>query len=144
MNRKKPGVDVIDDVLKEALEAYPASPFIQSLYNQYLERGGLSKKQLQGLYSKASKIKTLSTAKLATLEAEILKRPNRYKSPLPPNTPLYQADAEAAQLIAVILEKYPRHKRVLFLKNRCDNNELLSAADKAELEKFHKLLFKKQ
>lgn len=143
MNRKKPGVDVIDDVLKEVLEAYPASPFIISLRNQYQERGGLSKKQLQGLHSKATKIKTLSTAKLATLEAEILKRPNRYKSPLPPNTPLYQKDTEAEQLIAEILEKYPQHKRVLFFKNKCGNNEAISIADRAELEKFHKLLLKK-
>ncbi len=143
MNRKKPGVDVIDDVLKEALEAYPSSVFLNSLYNQYQERGSLSKKQLEGLYGKASKIATVSTAKLATLEAEILKRPNRYKSPLPPNTPLYQTDTASGKLIGEILEKYPQHKRVLYFKNRCDNNEILTPADKAELEKFYKLLLKK-
>ena len=88
MYRKKPDVDVINDVLKATLEAYPNSSFIQSLSFQYQERGGLSKKQLDGLYKKAVKIKTIPVNWLATLEAEILKRPNRYKSTLPPTAPL--------------------------------------------------------
>ena len=58
MNRLKPDVDVTKDVLKAVLAAQPGSSFIQSLLQQYEERGGLSKKQLQGLYDKASKIET--------------------------------------------------------------------------------------
>src|SRR6266487_1579029 len=140
MYRKKPDVDIINDVLKATLEAYPNSSFIQSLSFQYQERGGLSKKQLDGLYKKAVKIKTIPVNWLATLEAEILKRPNRYKSVLPTPTPLYEKDENIGQMILSILEKYPQHKRVLFFKSKYDNNEPLSTAEHAELEKFNKLL----
>ncbi len=54
MERKKPGVDVVKDLLEHALIAYPDSTFIKSLSFQYEERGGLSKKQLDGLYKKAA------------------------------------------------------------------------------------------
>lgn len=140
MFRKKPDVDVIKDVLAAALAAYPASTFIQSLTRQYEERGGLSKKQLEGLFQKASKVKDIPVSKLATLEAEILKRPNRYKSTPPPNQPLYTKNEAAGKMIDSILAKYPQHKRVLFYKTKYDNNEVLSSADTAELERFYKLL----
>ena len=140
MQRKKPDVDVIKDVLKEALLAFPDSEFIRSLSFQYEERGGLSKKQLQGLYQKAGKVKTIPAAKLATLEAVILKKPTRYKSAPPPSQPLYTKNTAAGQLIDGILAKYPQHKRVLYFKTKYENNEPLSVADIAELEKFHKLL----
>jgi len=140
MDRKKPGVDVVKDLLALALEAYPDSTFVRSLTFQYEERGGLSKKQLEGLYKKAAKIKTMPAAKLATLEAMILKRPNRYKSDLPENTPLYTKDSKTEQLIHDILGKYPEHKRVLFFRAKFDNNEILTPIEIAELERFHKLL----
>lgn len=140
MFRKKPDVDVINDVLKLTQAAYPESSFIQSLSHQYMERGGLSKKQLEGLYKKAANVKTIPASKLATLEAVILKRPNRYKSALPANTPLYIKDEHTGQLITAILEKYPQHKRVLFLKLKYDNNEVLSPMETGDLERFHKLL----
>lgn len=131
---------MIKDILQAALVAYPASVFIQSLNHQYEERGGLSKKQLQGLFQKASKVKSIPPNKLATLEAEILKRPNRYKSAAPPPEPLYTKDIVTGKMIEEILVKYPQHKRVLFFKAKYDNNEVLSATDIMELEKFHKLL----
>ena len=140
MDRKKPDVDVIKDVLQLTLEAYPESTFIQSLSHQYMERGGLSKKQLEGLYKKAGNVKTIPSGKLATLEAVILKKPNRYKSPLPAPTPLYIKDEHIGQLINAILEKYPQHKRVLFLKAKYENNEIFSSSEIADLEKFYKLL----
>ena len=140
MQRKKPDVDVIKDVLNAALVAFPASTFIQSLAHQYEERGGLSKKQLEGLFNKASGVKSIPANKLATLEAEILKRPTRYKSTLPQPTPLYTKDERIGNLIHDILGKFPEHKRVLFLKVKYDNNESLSATEISELEKFHKLL----
>ncbi|RTL59132.1 MAG: hypothetical protein EKK37_12560 [Sphingobacteriales bacterium] len=140
MQRKKPEVDVIMDVLIATGTAYPESEFIKSLTFQYQERGGLSKKQLQGLYGKASKIKTIPPQKLATLEAVILKKPMKYKSALPANTPLYTRDEKAGVLIHDILAKYPQHKRVLFLKAKFDNNEPLTPAETGELEKFYKML----
>lgn len=140
MYRKKPDVDIIKDLLELTLVAYPASEFIKSLAFQYEERGGLSKKQLEGLYKKASKVEMIPANKLATLEAMILKRPTRYKSALPENTPLYTKDIRTGELITAILEKYPQHKRVLFFKTKYENNEILSPAEITELERFHKLL----
>jgi hypothetical protein len=140
MLRKKPDVDIINDVLQLTLAAYPDSTFIQSLSHQYMERGGLSKKQLEGLYKKASNVKSIPAGKLATIEAVILKRPNRYKSTLPANSPLYIKDQRPGELINAILEKYPQHKRVLFLKTKYDNNETLSLIEIGELERFIKLL----
>ena len=55
-------VDIINVVLEECIMAYPVSSFIISLYKQYQQRGSLSKKQLQGLYAKASEIKDLVSA----------------------------------------------------------------------------------
>ncbi len=143
IQRKKPEVDVIKDILSDCLTAFPDSNFVNSLYYQYQERGGLSKKQLQGLQKIAMKVKDLPAGKLATLEAEILKRPNRFKSELPPNKPLYSKNEMAEKMIDEILEKFPQHKRVLFLRNKTEHNEPLSAADISELEKFHKILMKK-
>ena len=140
MQRKKPDVDVIKDVLNAALVAFPGSAFIQSLAHQYEERGGLSKKQLEGLYKKASGVKSIPVSKLATLEAEILKRPTRYKSTLPPPSPLYVKDERIGKLINDVLKKFPEHKRVLFFKGKYDNNESLAVTEISELEKFHKLL----
>jgi hypothetical protein len=140
MERKRPDVDVIKDVLEAVLEAQPASSFVQSLLLQYQERGGLSKKQLEGLYNKATKVETISPNKLVTLEAIILKKPTRYKSELPPPEPLYKKDEATGQLLNAILSKYPQHKRVLFFKSKYENNEVLSATEMTELQKFGKLL----
>ena len=38
------------------------------------------------------------------------------------------------------MAKYPQHKRILFLKLKYDNSEVLSSAELKELDKFHKLL----
>jgi hypothetical protein len=142
MYRKKIDVDVINDVLKAVLEAQPHSTFAQSLYQQYQERGGLSKKQLEGLYKKAQQINTIAPNKLATLEAVILKRPNRYKSAPPPPKPLYEKDERAGQMIETILAKSPLHKRVLFFKSKYENNETFSPAEILELERFFKIFQK--
>jgi hypothetical protein len=45
-------------------------------------------------------------------------------------------------MIEEILQKYPQHKRVVFLKMKYDNNEPLGATEINELEKFYKLLVK--
>ncbi len=142
MQRLKPEVDIVKDILEAVLEAQPLSSFTKSLYHQYQERGGLSKKQLQGLLNKAEKISSIPPGKLATLEAIILHKHSKHKSELPAITPLYTKNEEAGRKIESILLKYPQHKRILFLKLKFDNNEVLSNTDLAELEKFHKLLIK--
>ena len=141
MFKKNPGVDVTMDILKATQIAFPSSKFIESLIFQYQERGGLSKKQLQGLYDKAIKLDSISPGKLATLEAIILKKVTRYKSAAPAIvTEPATRDTSAGDVIEAILQKYPQHKRVLFYKAKFDNHEELSPAEKAELEKFKKLL----
>jgi hypothetical protein len=140
MKSSKPKIDIVNDVLEECIMAFPVSPFIISLYKQYRERGSLSKKQLQGLHSKASKIKDISIGKLGTLEAIIKKMPTRYKSELPLPAPLFEKDKDAGMMIDEILARYPQHKRVLFFKAKYDNNEVLSSADIGELKKFKQVL----
>ena len=143
MQRKKPDVDIINDVLKAAVLAYPQSVFIQSLALQYQQRGGLSKKQMEGLYLKAEKIETLPKKWLATMEAEILKKPTRYKSVAPALKPLYEKDENTGKMIETILEKYPQHKRVIFFQSKYNNNEPLTSNELTELEKFHRFLMTK-
>ncbi|WEK33925.1 MAG: hypothetical protein P0Y53_15660 [Candidatus Pseudobacter hemicellulosilyticus] len=140
MYRKKLEVDIILDVLEAVLKRQPDSVFVRSLWHQYQERGGLSKKQLEGLYGKAQKCQELPAAKLATLEAVIRQRPTRYKSAPPVAKPLYEKDNNVGEMISEILARYPQHKRVLFFKSRFDNNEALTPAEVTELEKFRKLL----
>ena len=140
MYKKKPDVDVIMDVLKETLFAYPDSVFINSLLHQYQERGNLSKKQLQGLHGKASKVNTIASAKLATLEAIILKKHTKHKSPNPEIINLPLKDEATEKKITEILNKFPQHKRVLFYKMQLDKGHLFTAVEKAEIERFYKLL----
>ncbi|MER3498266.1 MAG: hypothetical protein C4308_06300 [Chitinophagaceae bacterium] len=142
MQKKKPGVDVLNDLMVEIL-LQRNSDFVKSLLKQYHERGSLSKKQMQGLLSKAQKINNLPAQWLATLEAEIKKRPTRFRSSLPENKPLYEKDEATGKMLSVILEKFPEHKRVLFFKLKFENNEPLSLPELAELEKFYKVTLKK-
>jgi hypothetical protein len=137
---KKKSIDIINEVLEDCIIAYPVSSFIISLYKQYGTRGSLSKKQLQGLHSKASKIMGISPGKLGTLEAIIKKMPTRFKSEAPAPTPLYQKDEITGNMINAILAKYPKHKQVLFLKAKYDNNELLSATELNDLKRITQLL----
>ncbi len=140
MEKKKAEIDIVNEVLEACILAYPVSSFVISLYKQYLQRGSLSKKQLQGLYGKAQKIESLAPGKLATLEAVIKKMATRYKSEAPPAAPLYEKDESSGALIHAILEKYPQHKRVLFLKLKYDNNETLNAAELTDLKRLHQVL----
>lgn len=140
MEQKK-GVDIINEVLEACILAYPVSSFVISLYKQYISRGWLTKKQLEGLYGKAQKINELAPGKLAALEAIINKMPTRYKTEAPTETkPLYEKDESTGKLIQAILEKYPQHKRVLFLQSKYDNNEPLTNNELADLKNFSRLL----
>jgi hypothetical protein len=140
-NKINPDVDIVNDILKAVLEVQPGSVFVNSLYHQYRERGGLSKKQLEGLHSKASKIQTINPGKLATLEAIIKKKPTRYKSVLPTVTnSVFEKDKVIGEILDAILAKYPQHKSVLSLKIKYNSNTILSALEIAEIQKFKKLL----
>ena len=140
MHRLKPGVDIVLDILKIVAEKQSGNQFSQSILMQYQERGGLSKKQLEGLYGKAKRIPEIPQNKLATLEAIILRKHEKQKSDRPANTPLYQKDEEVVEMIESVLSKNPQHKRVLFLKSKVDSNSPLSPVEVTELKKFHKLL----
>ncbi len=139
MAANKPEVDIVNTILEDCIMAYPVSSFIISLYKQYMQRGSLSKKQLEGLYGKASKIQDISPGKLATLQALIKKMPTRFKSEKPVMLNA-EKDDSALLLIEKILAKYPQHKRVLFLKAKHESNEQLSPIEIAELKKFIVLL----
>ncbi len=136
MQQNKPKLDIINMLLEDCIMAFPISSFVISIYQQYQRRGWLSKKQLQGLYDKASKINGVLPGRLAALESIIKKMPTRERSELPENAPMFVKDEAAGKLIDEILTKYPQHKRVLFLKVKYDNNEALSLADVSELKKF--------
>jgi hypothetical protein len=133
---KKPGIDIINEVLEACIIAYPVSSFIISLYKQYISRGWLTKKQLEGLYGKAKDIKELPPGKLASLEALINKMPNRYKSEAPAATPMYTKDESTGQLIEAILAKYPQHKAVLVMQTKYNNNQPLTSSEMADLKRF--------
>lgn len=130
------------DILNEMLKAHPASNFVSSLHLQYCNRGGLSKKQLEGLHGKAMKTAGISQAKLATLEAIIKKKPTRERAAATISAPLPVKDESIGIGLAAILAKYPQHKRILFLQSKYSNNENISAIEIAEIEKFKKLLLK--
>src|SRR3954452_1853094 len=141
MFKKDSSIDVIDKILDACYKHNPDTLFIMSLMHQYEERGSLSKKQLQGLYLKAQKVEDIPASWMATLEAVIAKMPNRFKSDVTTtHTPFYQKDEETGSTIAAILNKYPQHKRVLYLQAKYNNNERLNAAEITELENFKKRL----
>ncbi|MCG7856268.1 hypothetical protein MD537_04795 [Flavihumibacter sediminis] len=142
MENNKQGIDIVNEVLEACIMAFPVSSFIISLYKQYISRGSLSRKQLQGLYGKASKIEDLPPGKLAALEALIQRMPTRIKSEKPAPKPMFEKDEATGALIEAILAKFPQHKQVLFIKNKFDNNEKLSPAELADLKRFAKLILK--
>jgi len=123
-------------VLEDCILAYPVSSFIISLYQQYQQRGWLTKKQLEGLHKKATSAGSILPERLAALESIIKKMPNRQKSELPPPKPVFEKDETAGKMIAAILAKYPQHKRVLFLKAKYEDLQPLTGTETAELKKF--------
>ena len=136
-------IDVLLGILKLMVRTHPKSVFVNSLYEQYCNRGGLSKKQLEGLYAKAVKTGTIPHNKLATLEAIIKKKPTRERAAASIQTNNEPVKDEATgKMLSDILEKYPLHKRVLFLRMKYDNNEKLSSLESEEVQKFCKLLLK--
>lgn len=142
MKNNRPKLDIINMLLEDCIMAYPVSSFIISIYQQYQRRGWLTKKQLEGLYDKSAKINGVLPGRLAALESIIKSMPNRDRSELPENTPMYERDESVGQILDEILVKYPQHKRVLFLKARYENDQVITPTEIAELNKFKKLLLK--
>jgi hypothetical protein len=140
MYKKTPPLDIVNEVLEDCIMAYPVSSFVISLYKQYQQRGSLSKKQLQGLHGKASKIENIAPGKLATLEAIINRMQTRDKTEPSQPKPMFEKEEATGQMMDEILAKYPEHKRVLFLKSKYDNNETLSAVDINDLKRFKQML----
>jgi len=136
------GMDILLEILRSMTAAHPNSNFEKSLYHQYCNRGGLSKKQLEGLRDKAIKSNTLTQGRLATLEAIIKKKPTRERAAASITAIQPIKDVAIGNMIERILKKYPEHKRVLFLKSKFDNNEIISTLEKSELGKFAKMLLK--
>ena len=140
MKTEQKKIDVVNRLLEDCILAYPVSSFVISIYQQYQQRGWLTKKQLQGLYAKASGITGMAPEKLASLEAIIKKMPDRHRSVLPEIKPLYTKDESTGETINAILAKYPQHKRVLFLQSKYNNNQQLTSAEIAELSRFKTIL----
>jgi len=135
-------MDILLTILKEMVKGHPGSNFVNSLYQQYCNKGGLSKKQLEGLHSKALKTESISQAKIATLEAIIKKKPTRERAAATILAPLPVKDKAIGETLTAILKKFPQHKRLLFLQSKFNNNENISAVEIAEIEKFKKMLLK--
>jgi hypothetical protein len=139
----KKKLDIIDKILEACYKHNSDALFIMSLMHQYEERGSLSKKQLEGLLLKAAKVPEMPPNWLATLQATINKMHTREKAPAIVNTPLFEKDELIGDKMKTILEKYPQHKRVVFLYAKYNQNELLSSTEKLEVDKFYKLLISK-
>jgi hypothetical protein len=143
MQRINPDLDIVAYILDEVLKAKPDDVFCKSIQIQYIERGGLSKKQLEGLYGKAQRITGIHPGKLATLEAIIKKKHVTHRSTVTLVPAVEVKDLDTEKMIQEILEKYPQHKRVLLFKSKFEKDGKLIILEKVELEKFHKLLMKK-
>lgn len=141
---KKKGIDIIDKILEACYKQNPDALFVMSLMHQYEERGSLSKKQLEGLYQKASRVKDLPQNLLATLEAQILKMPTRSKSNITENKSTIIKDEETEKMINEIMEKFPAHKRVLFLQSKFKKSQSLLPDETKEVKRFYTLLIQKK
>lgn len=135
-------VDIIADLLKAVLQSRPEDQFCISLWEQYQKRGGLSKKQLEGLLGKATKFTEVSPGKLATLEAIIKKKHQLHRSEKPEIKAEAEKDLRPQEAMKRILEKYPEHKRIIFLKSKWDNGDVLNVTELADIERLEKILFK--
>lgn len=135
-------IDVVSDLLKAVLAAKPDDSFCASLMEQYKLRGGLSKKQLEGLLGKATKFTDVVPGKLATLEAIIKKKKivdrslaTTKKEDIPVDeTPLLQMNE--------ILAKNDKHLRILFLKSKWEKEGQITKAEADDIKRLHKILCK--
>ncbi len=135
-------VNIILQILETLVKANPEGVFVNSLYQQYCNKGGLSKKQLEGMYAKAAKSGLIPAAKLATLEAIIKKKPTRYKSETIKIAPEPEKDDSIGIALEAILHRFPQHKMGLFLQSKYTHNEPLSEVEKAAIKRLANILLK--
>lgn len=141
LSGKKKKIDVIDKLLEACYQHNKDALFVMSLMHQYEERGSLSKKQLEGLLLKARKVTDIPPGWIAAVEAIVLKMPTRDKTPIEnPKNQVEEITDKSGDLIKEILEKYPQHKRVLFLKVQLEQRKVLSLTEQQEVGKFYQLL----
>lgn len=138
---KKKKIDIIDKLLEACYQHNKDALFVMSLMHQYEERGSLSKKQLEGLLLKAKKAKDIPAGLIAGVEAIVLKMPTRDKTPVEEVRNKEQETGDkSGELIQELLQKYPQHKRVLFLKAQLEQRKILAVTEQQEVEKFYQLL----
>ena len=135
-------INIILSILETLKKEKPDNVFINSIHNQFCNRGGLSKKQLEGLQLAAKKSENVSSAKIATLEAIIKKKPTRYKSEIIKKLPEENKDESIEVSLNEILKKYPQHKMALFLQSKIKHNDMLTESEKTEVVRLSKLLLK--
>ena len=135
-------VDITLQILETLKKARPEDAFISSLHHQYCNRGGLSKKQLEGLMKKAEQSTIITEAHLATLQAIIKKKPNRYRSEKIEKAPDFDSDKSFIPMINKMLEKYPQHKMLVFLQQKIESGKPLSDFEIHEINRLFKLLIK--
>ena len=135
-------VDVVADLLKAVIAVRPEDEFCNSLWLQYQQRGTLSKKQLEGLLGKASKFTEVSPGKLATLEAIIKRKAQVHRTEKPEAAAPVARDEKPLEEMNAILEKYPGHKRIVFLKSKWEKGEELTAAETDDISRLKKVLIK--
>ena len=140
MQRINPDIDIVAYIIEAVLAAKPNDEFCKSISIQYMERGGLSKKQLEGLQGKAARIPGINPGRLATLEAIIKKKHVTHRSEATLTAAVKPSDAEAGRMITEILEKYPQHKRILFFNINYIKDGNLGLNEKEELLRFYKIL----
>ena len=143
-HRINPEMDIIAYILEAVLKLRPDDNFCKSLQLQYAERGGLSKKQLEGLQGKALCIPGIHPGRMATLEAIIKKKHVTHRSAVTLTHVPDEKDIAAGEMISVILAKYTQHKRVLLFNSIFNKAGKLSPAEREELVKFYKILIEQK
>ena len=135
-------MDILLTILETLKSAKSDNIFISSLHHQYCNRGGLSKKQLEGLLAKAKKSGIIKEAQLATLQAIIKKKPTRQRSEKIDKAPDFYKLDDILPLLKNILEKFPQHKMAVFLQQKINTNQSLSDFEINEVKRLSQLLLK--
>ena len=142
---KKGDYDFLATVFEWVFYSLPPrsdNSFIRNMYAFYMEKGGLSKKQLEALLKTVDYIGTEPPFARATLEAIIKKKKSRVKSDLPMPKPLYTQDSETKHKLEEVLAVAPAHKAALLYLEKISLNQPLSQSDRDSINRFHQLLCK--